>query len=74
MDAFDGDRLLRRKEVAAMLGIGRHTLARLIRSDPTFPRFFDISRGISKVRAREVSRWIQEKELQARERNSPGSN
>lgn len=72
-DAFDGDRLLRRKGVAAMLGISRHTLARVIKLDPTFPRFFDLSPGISYVRARDVSRWLRKKELHARERNYPGS-
>jgi len=71
-DAYDGDRLLRRKGVAAMLGISRHTLARVIKSDPTFPRFFELSPGISMVRARDISRWLKQKELHARERTSPG--
>ncbi len=63
----DGDRLLRRKGVAAMLGISRHTLRRVIQADPTFPRFFELSPGIAMVRARDVRRWLRRKELQARE-------
>lgn len=66
--AEDDDRLLRQKAVAALLGVSRHTLRRIIQADPTFPRFFELSPGITMVRARAVRRWLRRKELQARER------
>jgi predicted DNA-binding transcriptional regulator AlpA len=66
-----GDRFLRAKQVAAMLGISRHTLRRLIARDGTFPRFVELTPGIRVVRQRDVSLWIRRKELAARTR-APG--
>lgn len=62
----DENKFLRQKGVAAMLGISRHTLKRIIDRDPTFPRFIELSPGIRMVRAREISAWIRTKELDAR--------
>jgi predicted DNA-binding transcriptional regulator AlpA len=63
-----GDRFLRMKQVALMLGISRHTLRRLIARDATFPRFVELTPGIRVVRQRDVSLWIRRKELAARAR------
>jgi predicted DNA-binding transcriptional regulator AlpA len=63
---------MRRKAVADLLGVSRHTLRRLIEHDPTFPRFIAISPGIEVVRRRAVERWLSEKEHAARARSAPG--
>lgn len=69
MDADDDDeRLLRMKAAAALLGISRHTLRRVMQRDPTFPRFFEISPGIHVVRGSKLKRWLRRKELDARTR------
>lgn len=72
MDDGD-DRLLRMKGVAEMLGFSRHTLRRIMKSDPTFPRFIELSPGIRMVRVREIRAWFRGKELSAREKyqNAP---
>jgi predicted DNA-binding transcriptional regulator AlpA len=57
------DRFLRRKGVADLLGVSRHTLRRLIERDATFPRFIRISAGIEVVRKRAVLHWLSGKEL-----------
>lgn len=66
----DDDKLLRMKAIAAMLGVSRHTLRRIIKADPTFPRFIEICPGIRVIRARDVRAWFRRKELEARE-NAP---
>jgi predicted DNA-binding transcriptional regulator AlpA len=63
----DGDRWLRKKAVAALLGVSRHTLHRLLKADSTFPRFVQLTPGVSVVRLRDVRLWLRRKELQARE-------
>ena len=63
------DKLLRKKGVADMLGFSRHTLDRIMKKDPTFPRFIELSPGIKMVRAREVRAWLLMKELEAREKS-----
>lgn len=68
MDMPD-DKLLRKKGVADMLGFSRHTLGRIMKKDPTFPRFIELSPGIKMVRVREVRAWLLMKELEAREKN-----
>lgn len=73
---IDGDslisdeRLLRQQGAAALLGISRHTLKRIMDRDPTFPRFIELSPGIRMVRAREVRAWLRGKELDAREKTA----
>lgn len=62
------DLLLRKQGVADMLGFSRHTLGRIIKRDPTFPVFFEISPGIKMIRAREIRIWLARKELEAREK------
>lgn len=62
----DESRWLRQKQVAALLGVSRHTLARIVKGDPTFPRFVELSPGVRVVRERLVRRWLAEKEFAAR--------
>lgn len=69
---MNDDKLLRKKGVADMLGFSRHTLGRIMKKDPTFPRFIELSPGIKMVRAREIRIWLARKELEARE-NSGGA-
>lgn len=57
---------LRRQAVAFELGINRHTLARLIKRDLTFPRFFAISPGVEVVARDDLEAWIAQKRLQSR--------
>ena len=57
---------LRRKAVAAELGIDRHTLARLIDKDATFPRFFAITPGIEVIAREDLDEWICRKRLDSR--------
>lgn len=57
---------MRRQAVAYELGITRHTLARVIKSDPDFPRFFAISPGIEVIERREFERWLLRRKLSAR--------
>lgn len=63
------DKLLRKKGVADMLGFSRHTLGRIMKKDPTFPRFIELSPGIKMVRASAIRIWLARKELAARENN-----
>ena len=63
------EELLRKQGVADMLGFSRHTLGRIIKRDPTFPVFFEISPGIKMIRAREIRIWLAKKELEAREKS-----
>jgi predicted DNA-binding transcriptional regulator AlpA len=57
---------LRRQAVAYELGITRHTLARLIKSDASFPRFFAITPGIEVIAREDLTAWIQRKQQTAR--------
>lgn len=65
MTDIDNEKLLRMKGVASMLNISRHTLRRLMKSDPTFPRFIDLSPGIRMVRARDIQAWLRKKEVES---------
>jgi hypothetical protein len=57
---------MRRQAVAFELGITRHTLARILDKDATFPAFFAISPGIEVIERRDFERWLQRKRLAAR--------
>lgn len=57
---------MRRQAVAYELGITRHTLARVIAKDLTFPRFFAITPGIEVIDRLDFERWCQRKKLAAR--------
>lgn len=57
---------LRRKAVAVELGIDRHTLARLIERDPTFPRFFAITPGIEVIAREDLDEWMSRKRRESR--------
>jgi predicted DNA-binding transcriptional regulator AlpA len=63
------DRLLRKQGAADMLGVSRHTLARIIKKDPTFPRFIELAPGIRMVQVREIRIWIAKKQLESREKS-----
>jgi predicted DNA-binding transcriptional regulator AlpA len=63
------DKLLRKQGVADMLGFSRHTLGRIMKKDPTFPRFIELAPGIKMVRASAIRIWIAKKELESRENN-----
>lgn len=64
------DKLLRKQGVADMLGISRHTLGRIIKADPEFPRFIELSPNVRMIRKCEIRIWLAKKELETRERNT----
>lgn len=57
---------LRRKAVAVELGITRHTLARMIERDKSFPRFFAISPGVEVIAREDLEAWILQKRNDSR--------
>lgn len=57
---------MRRQHVAWELGITRHTLARLIANDASFPKFFAITAGIEVIDRGDFARWVEQKRLSAR--------
>lgn len=63
------EKLLRQKGAAALLGISRHTLSRIMARDPTFPKFIELSPGIKMIRARDVRAWVRAKEISSRMRH-----
>ena len=56
---------MRRQAVAFELGISRHTVARLLLSDATFPRFFEITPGIEVIARADFDGWLRKKRLKA---------
>lgn len=68
----NGDQFLRMKGIAALLGISRWTLREIVKTDPSFPRFIELSPGVRMVRARAVREWVRRKELIELERGAPG--
>ena len=56
---------MRRAAVALELGISRHTVARLLLSDATFPRFFEITPGIEVVARADFDGWLRKKRLKS---------
>ena len=56
-------RFMRRKQVEHELSIGRHTLANIIKKDPTFPRFARITAGIEIIERAEFEQWLRLKRL-----------
>lgn len=70
---MEDSKLLRMKAVAALLGISRHTLRRVMKDDPSFPRFIELTPGIRMVREREVLAWLRRKELATYERGAAPS-
>lgn len=57
---------LRRQAVAFELGITRHTLARMIKNDTTFPRFFAISPGVEVIAREDLEAWVLRKRTDSR--------
>lgn len=47
------------KQVAARLGICRHSVRRYMRSDPDFPKPIRLSAGCVRWRAEEVTDWLE---------------
>lgn len=64
---MENDQFMRQKAVAHFLSISRHTLARIIGRDPTFPKFIELSPGIRLLRKSELEAWLRRKGLDARE-------
>ncbi|XAH21637.1 hypothetical protein AAFF27_16615 [Xylophilus sp. GW821-FHT01B05] len=56
-------RYMRRQAVAFELGIGRHTLSRMLKRDATFPLFFAITPGVEVIAREDFDRWLREKRL-----------
>lgn len=57
---------MRRQHVAWELGITRHTLARMLAADASFPKFFAITPGIEVIDRSDFNRWVQQKRLSSR--------
>lgn len=57
---------MRRQHVAWELGITRHTLARLLQKDATFPKFFAITPGIEVIARCDFQQWIDQKRVASR--------
>lgn len=57
---------MRRQAVAWELGITRHTLARLLLKDSTFPKFFAITSGIEVIARSDFEQWIHHKRVASR--------
>lgn len=57
---------LRRQAVAFELGITRHTLARLLKKDKSFPRFFSITEGIEVIAREDLDHWIRQRRIASR--------
>lgn len=61
-------RYMRRQQVAFELSISRHTLARMLSRDATFPRFFAITPGVEVIAREDFDRWLREKRLSSQVR------
>jgi predicted DNA-binding transcriptional regulator AlpA len=56
---------MRRQMVAYELGISRHTLTRMLKTDTSFPKFFEITPGISVIARADFNHWLRTKRLAA---------
>ena len=54
---------MRRQMVAYELGISRHTLARMLKTDTSFPKFFEITPGIAVIARADFDHWLRVKRL-----------
>lgn len=59
------NQFMRRQAVAYELGISRHTIARMLKVDATFPRFFEITPGIEVIARADFDNWLRKKRLKA---------
>ena len=59
------NQFMRRQAVAFELGISRHTIARMLKRDADFPRFFEITPGIEVIARADFESWLRNKRLQA---------
>jgi predicted DNA-binding transcriptional regulator AlpA len=58
--------LMRRGEVAHFLRVDRHTLLRMVKRDPTFPKFFALSAGVDVLDRADLLEWIEQRRLSSR--------
>lgn len=56
---------MRRQMVAYELGISRHTLTRMLKTDTSFPRFFEITPGITVIARADFDHWLRAKRLKS---------
>lgn len=54
---------MRRQAVAYELGISRHTLSRMLKTDASFPRFISITPGIEVIARADFDHWLRLKRL-----------
>ena len=59
------NQFMRRQAVAFELGISRHTIARMLKTDATFPRFFELTPGIEVIARADFDGWLRKKRLAA---------
>ena len=59
------NQFMRRQAVAFELGISRHTIARMLKTDASFPRFFEITPGIEVIARADFDGWLRNKRLVA---------
>lgn len=52
---------MRRQQVAFELGISRHTLSRMLKTDAEFPRFIQITPGIEVITRTDFDGWLRKK-------------
>ena len=51
--------------MAYELGVSRHTVSRMLKTDATFPRFFEITPGIEVIARADFDGWLRKKRLKA---------
>lgn len=56
-----GLRAIRLAQVVAVTGVSRPTIWRWVRNDPTFPKPFHLSAGITAWDEAEITAWIEGK-------------
>ena len=59
------NQFMRRQAVAFELGVGRHTIGRLLKTDASFPKFFQITPGVEVIARVDFENWLRSKRLQA---------
>ena len=54
-------RFMRKQQICFELGISRHTLTRMLKRDTGFPRFFEVTPGVSVVARVDFEHWLRSK-------------
>lgn len=57
--------VMNQKTVAYALGVSRHTVARLEKTDADFPRFWELTPGYKVIDRSSFERWLARKRLAA---------